>query len=198
MNRLSVLMLAAALLGAPAFAAAQQLELGGKAEQSFTLPEQPAQYVAKAYKGNEHEAKLGELAQKKGQSAEVRRYGQTLARDHRQFSQQLQTLARQNGWLLEEPKADNELARAMQLSNQALERKLNALHGEAFDQAFLSAMVEDHNFDLAKGKQAQRQYFETPALTRWLRQSEPILQQHLQQAYELLGKASNQAPMGQG
>jgi putative membrane protein len=97
-------------------------------------------FVNAASQGGIAEVKLGQLAAGKAQNPKVREFGQKMVDDH--------------------SKANNELAAIVQRKNltapsgltskdQALMDRLQGLSGAAFDKAYMSSMVKDHETDIA-------------------------------------------------
>ena len=88
---------------------------------------------------NTADIETGKLAAARGASKEVREFGAMLARDHEQVRAQGRALAARLG-VTPTPPADDQGARA----HAAAMKRLGALHGAAFDQAFLAHEVAFH------------------------------------------------------
>lgn len=99
------------------------------------LSKQDQQFVNQAYSINAGEVKLGELAQKKGTTPDVKDYGRRLAEDHRLGLEQLQRAAQ---------KDNIRLPTQLDQKHQELYQKLSQLSGPQFDQAYLEHMKEGH------------------------------------------------------
>jgi putative membrane protein len=86
------------------------------------------------------EVKLGQLAADKGNSEDVKQFGQKMVQDHTKLGEQMKGVAGQIG-----------VTPPTMLSpgDKALEAKLKMLSGDAFDKAYIQAMVKDHQTDLA-------------------------------------------------
>lgn len=97
-------------------------------------------FVSEALKGGMAEVKLGQLASEKGNSADVKEFGKKMVEDHTKLGDQMKSVAGDIGVT-----PPTELA----AKDDALEAKLKALSGNAFDKAYISAMVKDHEDDLA-------------------------------------------------
>jgi putative membrane protein len=76
------------------------------------------------------------------------------------------------------------LPMSMASESKALESRLNRLSGSAFDKAYISAMVEDHQKDVQKFERATRN-LSNPDLKQWATTTLPVLQEHLQQARQI-------------
>jgi putative membrane protein len=88
---------------------------------------------------NTWDVETGSLAAERGKSKQVRDFGAMLARDHRTVRQQGRDLAKKLGVTPTPPKDF-----AMAKDHAAAMTKLRALHGAAFDQAFLAHEVAYH------------------------------------------------------
>ena len=96
-------------------------------------------FVTAALRGGMAEVELGKLAVEKGSSDDVKQFGQKMVTDHTQLGDEMKQVAQQVG--ATQPSA-------LSASDQALEAKLKMLSGNAFDRAYIQAMVKDHETDL--------------------------------------------------
>ena len=125
-------------------------------------------FLRDAIKGDNSEIALGRLIAARGHSAQVRSFGNTLVSDHSMARGQVVALAREMG--VRPPTGIMPEARAER-------RKLERLHGRAFDFEVRRAMIMDHRKDIAK--------FEAQARTgerrtaRLAREQLPVLRKHL-------------------
>src|SRR4051812_49356954 len=88
---------------------------------------------------NTWDIQTGELAAKKGSTKEIRDFGAMLARDHKNVRQQGRDLAKKLNVTPTPPKPDQGA-----LDHAAAMKRLRALHGAAFDHAFLQHEVAFH------------------------------------------------------
>ena len=88
---------------------------------------------------NTWDIQTGELAEKKGSTKEIRDFGAMLARDHKNVRQQGRDLAKKLGVTPTPPKDF-----AMAKDHEAAMKKLEALKGKDFDEAFLAHEVAYH------------------------------------------------------
>jgi putative membrane protein len=135
----------------------------------------PAGTFLKTAAGADHaEVGAGNLAADRGASAAVKDYGRRLAGDHGAHLQKVQALAdRMHVSLPAGPPPDA----------RAEARRLERLHGRAFDRAFAQAMVTDHLKAIALFEaQARRGDRATSALAR---DTLPTLREHLRMARDL-------------
>jgi putative membrane protein len=96
-------------------------------------------FVKKALEGGVAEIQLGQLAQQKSQSDDVKQFGQKMVEDHTQLSEQMKPIAQQLG--VKDPKGPSK-------KDKQLMAKLEGLSGPQFDEAYIQAMVKDHKEDL--------------------------------------------------
>ncbi|HEX4285588.1 MAG TPA: DUF4142 domain-containing protein [Terracidiphilus sp.] len=97
-------------------------------------------FVKNAIEGGNAEVELGQMAMNRGSSQDVKQFGKKMVDDHTQLGEQMKTVAGQIG--VTPPKAIPAMAKAVEL-------KLKALSGDDFDQAYIKAMVKDHQQDLS-------------------------------------------------
>ena len=136
-------------------------------------------FMTEAIEGDLAEVNMGKLAQQKGQSDQVKQFGQALQQDHGDHLQKAQQLAQQNGITV--PSEPNK-------QQLAIYNRLDALQGNRFDQAFAKAMVRDHEKDIAKYK---KEAAAKSPLSDFAQQTVPVLQKHLDMARSLAsGKSS--------
>ncbi|MBX5480237.1 MAG: DUF4142 domain-containing protein [Myxococcaceae bacterium] len=196
MNKLSILTAALVLSGA-AFAA--DPAQGTSRSLTDLAPKDEKAMAEALHHANQSEIRLGKLAQQKGQSQAVKRFGQMMVTDHQKADQELLSLARTKGWkLADEPTATNQTERVMMAADKANEARLNALDGPLFDSAYLSMMVDDHDVDIMKVALGAKQ-FEGSELGKQLTRLLPTLEQHRQHAYQALGEVKpNPEALGMG
>lgn len=171
--RLSVpVAIAAMAFGTSALAQQPQQEpQQGQQSQQGQPPQQLGgrQFLMQAIQGDLAEIKLGELAQQKGQSDEVREYGAKLVQDHSKSLEEARQLAEAEG--IEVPEEPSPEA-------QQVHEQLMGLSGEEFDREFVRSMVEDHEKAVS--------LFETQAegsdtdTADYAEKTLPVLEEHLQ------------------
>ena len=134
-------------------------------------------FLHKAAAGGLAEIQLGQLASQKASSDDVKAFGQHMVMDHTQLNDELKPFAQQKGATI--PKK-------LSKKDQALYDKLNGMSGDAFDKAYLSAMVKDHQED-AKDFQTEANATTDPQLKATVQKGSEVIQQHLT-AVEQLAK----------
>jgi len=101
-------------------------------------------FVAKAAQGGMTEVELGKLAQEKGSSADVKQFGSHMDMDHSKANDELKALA---------TKDNIPVPSALDEKHQAAVKHLSSLSGPAFDKAYVSMMVKDHEKTVALFKE---------------------------------------------
>jgi putative membrane protein len=128
------------------------------------------QFLKEAIQADMAEVQVGQLAQQKGQSEDVKQFGQMLQQDHSQNLQQAQQLAQQHDVTAPaEPNAEQ----------KKMYDKLSKLSGQQFDRQFAKDMVADHKKDIAK---FQKEAKGSGPFAQFAQQTVPVLQKHLQTA----------------
>jgi putative membrane protein len=106
--------------------------------------EKPSQtFLKKAIEGNYAEVQMGQLAQQKGQSDDVKKFGQMLSDDHSAANQKAIDAAKSMG--VTPPDGPN-------AKQKAEYEKLQKMTGAKFDREFATHMVADHEKDIAEYK----------------------------------------------
>jgi len=129
-------------------------------------------FVDKAAQGGQAEVELGQLAADKGQSQQVKEFGQKMVQDHTKANDQLKQVASQEGITL---------PTSLDAKDKALKDRLEKLSGAQFDKVYMQHMVQDHKKDIADF-QKEAQSGKDPAVKNFAQQTLPVLQQHLQMA----------------
>lgn len=128
------------------------------------------EFVRKALEGGTAEVQLGQLAQQKSQSDDVKQFGQKMVEDHTTLGNQIKPIAQQMG--VKEPKGPSK-------KDKQLMAKLEALSGPQFDEAYIQAMVKDHKQDLKEFKN-EAQSAQDPNVKQAAQQGTGVISQHLQ------------------
>lgn len=98
-------------------------------------------FLQKAAGGGMAEVAFAKIALDKSQNQDVRNFAQKMIDDHTKLNDNLKPIADQLGV---QPPAE------APKEAQAKAEKLKKLDGDAFDKAYIKAMVEDHHKDLAE------------------------------------------------
>jgi putative membrane protein len=142
---------------------------GANADQSF---------FEGAAEGGMAEVETGKLAQSKGSSREVKRFGEMMVTDHTKANDRLMKIAADHGITL---------PTALNAEHQAMRTKLEGLSGAAFDKEYIQGQIRDHEATIALfkaeidgGQNADAKAFATETL--------PTVEAHLKRAKEIAAK----------
>lgn len=128
-------------------------------------------FVSKAMQGDNTEVQLGQLAQQKSQSQDVKQLAQKLVSDHSQMNQK---------WFDPEAKqlGVSESNKPSKKDKKMME-KLQGLSGSEFDTQYLTMMYKDHQKDL-KDYQDEANSTQDPNVKQLAQQGSKVIAQHLQ------------------
>jgi len=146
---------------------------GPAAAQSADQP-----FAREAAIGGMAEVALGNLAKEKASSADVKQFGDRMVTDHGKANDELKQWAQQKHVTL---------PAAIDGKHQATHDRLAKLSGEAFDKAYMSDMVMDHQHDVAAFKR-EAASGKDPDLKAWAAKTLPTLQDHLKMAQDTAAK----------
>ena len=130
-------------------------------------------FLTEAIQGNYAEAQMGELAQKNGQRADVKSFGQMLATDHNAANQKAMEAAKSLS--VNAPSGPD-------AKQKADHEKMAKMNGAAFDKMFAKHMVADHKKDIAAYQKASKKQ---DAAGQYAQGSLPTLQKHLEEAQKI-------------
>lgn len=145
----------------------------GGADTPGTLKGPDRAFLAEAMRGNRAEVELARLAQQKADSQAVRDLAKAIETDHQQANERLQSIAASVG------AADN--TTELEPKHRQLQDRLSRLDAAAFDKAYASEMVKDHQKDIRTYEKASRQV-QHADLKAYATETLPKLKQHLEQA----------------
>ncbi|MCC9136567.1 DUF4142 domain-containing protein [Pontibacter silvestris] len=156
-------------------------------EQEFedtSMEEQKASqsdFMTQAASSNMLEIQAGQLAQEKGQSQQVKGFGQMMVTDHEKATDQLKSLASQKSITLPDSMSQDHKDKLQSLRDKT---------GSDFDQSFMDLMVNSHQeavnlFDNAASD------LEDPDVKSFASSTLPTLRQHLDQANQIKDSMSN-------
>jgi putative membrane protein len=143
-------------------------------------------FLQKASEGGMAEVQLGQLAAQKGNSAEVKEFGQKMIEDHTRLNDQMKPIAGTLG--VNAPKHLNK-------ADQAEYEKLSNLSGDAFDQEYITDMVKDHRKDLHEFRREETAT-SNPDLKQAVSQAEQVISQHLSMIQSIAQQKGIQVPAG--
>jgi putative membrane protein len=138
-------------------------------------------FVTKALAGGETEVQLGQLAQEKSQSNDVKQFGQKMVNDHSQMADKwFKPVAQQLG--ISQVKGPSK-------KDQKEIAKLQGLSGADFDREYITMMVKDHQQDLKEFNE-EAQSSQNPNVKQIAQRGSSIIEQHLQ-LIEQIAKSHN-------
>jgi putative membrane protein len=155
-----------------AFAATPVLAKGKGHKSGKVLSDQT--FVAKAARGGMAEVELGRLALSRGSSDSVKKFGQRMVDDHGKANDELKSLAQTKNITLP---AD------MSAKEKALRDRLSKLKGDAFDRAYMQAMLADHRKDVNEFRM-ESQSGKDAEIKTWAGKTLPTLEDHLKMAQD--------------
>jgi putative membrane protein len=129
-------------------------------------------FLREAGYANLAEVQLGQLAEQKASSPEVKQFAKRMVSDHTKNDDQLKQVAQQEGLML-----PNKLS----ATDEATKTRLEKLSGKEFDHAYMLDMVRDHTKDVAKFKDQSKENI-SPTVKNYVDQTLPTLESHLKEA----------------
>jgi putative membrane protein len=147
---------------------------------------QDKMFLQKASEGGMAEVQLGQLAAEKGNSGEVKQFGQKMVEDHTRLNEQMKPIAGTLG--VDAPKHLNKV-------DQAEYDKLSGLSGDAFDHEYITDMVKDHRKDLHEFRREETAT-SNPELKQAVGQAEQVISQHLSMIQGIAQQKGIQVPGG--
>ena len=184
MKSLGEMFFGVALMVAPVMAKAQvgagrvdpdQLSKFGAPDTTGPQAAKDRLFLHEALAGGLAEAMLGQLAEQKGNTEDVKAFGKRMAEDHTALDEQLTPIAAQLG--TDAPKKPGK-------QDEKDYAKLNGLTGAAFDQEYLAYMVKAHEKDLS-AYQNELAVTNNAALKDAVNKGQAMIQQHLAIARKL-------------
>jgi len=143
-----------------------------------SLSEKDKEFVIEAAQGGMAEVSLGQMAAAKATNNDVKEFGNRMVTDHSKANDELKQLATNKGITLPaDPGADEKK------TEEALSKK----SGKAFDKAYMTDMVKDHEKDVAEFQKESKDA-QDPDLKAWVTRTLPTLQDHLKMAKQVASK----------
>ena len=126
-------------------------------------------FVSEALKGGQAEVEMGQLASQKGNSSDVKNFGERMVKDHTKMGEEMKTVASEEG--ITPPTSPTML-------QQVEIKKLKGLSGDDFDKEYIKTMVKDHESDLKEFKK-ESQDGKSPKVKDAATQGAEVISQHL-------------------
>jgi putative membrane protein len=139
---------------------------------------QDTKFLEKANQGSVDEIDLAQLALKKSNDDDVKAFAQKMIHDHQQLIDDMQRFSNEAG--LKTPEHPDAATEAEKL-------KLDVLTGNAFDKAYIKAMVEDHHKDLIEFL-AEEKATAYPAFRDAVEKGAKVVREHLEMIDQIAKK----------
>jgi putative membrane protein len=163
-------------------ALAAGMSISGFAQTPASMADQ--KFVKEAAVGGLAEVEMGKLAKDKGASDSVKQFGQKMVDDHSAVNEELKSLAKQK---------NIDVPTALDAKHQATVDRLSKLSGAAFDRAYSTEMVKDHEMDV-KEFQKESTSASDADVKNFASKNLPTLQEHLKMARDMSsGKSGTSA-----
>jgi putative membrane protein len=131
-----------------------------------SLSEKDKTFMKKAAKGGMMEVSMGQVAEQKGQSEDVKSFGKRMVTDHSKANDELKSIAAKKG---------------VQLPTKEHTSKWTS------DKAYIDMMVQDHEKDLAEFKEEATSGSD-PDVKKFADDTSKVIQEHLDLVKEIQGK----------
>lgn len=127
-------------------------------------------FIKKAADGGMTEVELGKVAEKNGQRDDVKSFGSQMVKDHGKAGDNLKSVA---------SKMNVTVPDKVSAKHRAMIDKMSKMSGAAFDTAYIKAMVEDHEKDVAEFEKARGQV-SNEDLKKFIDDTVPVIKGHLE------------------
>jgi len=147
-----------------------------------SAPKQPAEtagtdasFIQQAGQGGVAEVELSKLAEQKAKSGDVKKFAEHMVRDHTTNNRELEKIA---------SKENVALPKELDAEHAATRDRLASLKDEAFDKAYIDAMLEDHQKmgDLLKSSAGS---VSSDELRIYIKKTTAAVEAHLREANKL-------------
>jgi putative membrane protein len=148
-----------------------------------SVPNPDGNFMIEAARGGIAEVELGRLAGQRAATEPVRQFGQRMVMDHGAANQELMQLAQSKGVTLPQE---------MDAAHRATMDQLMTRSGPAFDQAYMTEMIRDHQGAAALFTRQAREG-QDAQVRAWAMKTLPTIQEHQRLAYDIHSRIA-QAP----
>jgi putative membrane protein len=142
-----------------------------------------SKFAMAAAHGGATEVELGKLAAEKGSDPAVKAFGQQMVDDHSKANDQLMSIGQQESMTLPSD---------MDMKQKTMYAKLKMLSGSAFDKAYVSDMVKDHEEDV-KEFTREANSGSDPKIKQFASATLPVIQGHLDKIKAIQAKIGGSA-----
>ncbi|ANE49774.1 DUF4142 domain-containing protein [Flavisolibacter tropicus] len=145
--------------------------------QAGSLQKKDVKFLVEAASASRMEIELGQLAQKKGASQQVKDYGAMIVRDHTKATEELKSVVASKGASIPD---------TLMPKHKALMDRLNGLEGAEFDKEYMAIMRDSHEKAIDEFEDETKDA-KDPDVKAFATKQLPVLQSHHQQAKEAKG-----------
>lgn len=142
-----------------------------------SLHKKDVKFLVEAASSSRMEIELGQLAQQKGTSQEVKDYGAMMVQDHTKATEELKALVSSKGASLPD---------TLMPKHRALMDRLSGLEGAEFDKAYMAVMRDAHENDIDEFEDETKDA-KDPDVRAFATKQLPVLQGHHQHAKDSKG-----------
>jgi putative membrane protein len=166
------------LLGIATIAACSTVFAQAPSPDQARTASQDTKFLEKANQGSVDEIDLAQIALKKATNPDVKDFAQKMVQDHQKLIDDMRPFDTEAG--VQPPAHPDAMAEALKL-------KLDVLSGDAFDKAYIKAMVEDHHKDLQEflSEEKSTGY---PAFKSAVTKGAGVVREHLQMIDQIAKK----------
>lgn len=156
------------------------------AASAFAQAPDDAQIASIVVTANQVDIDAGKLAESRGHAADVKAFGKQMVTDHTGVNKQAVALVTR----LKVTPQDNPTSESLKKEGQANLKKLEALHGAAFDKAYIEHEVAYHEQVIAALDKTLIPNAKNPELKTMLVDVRPAFVGHLEHARQIQAKLS--------
>ena len=147
----------------------------GPGRAANQIADSDREFLTEAASGGQMEVELGRTAATHAAHKRVKEFGRRMAADHSQANAQLKQIAARKKVTLPAEPADAHRQKVARLSQ---------LKGDEFDRAYMEEMVDDHEHDVEKFREASKEA-KDPDVKAFAAKTLPTLEAHLRMAKDV-------------
>ena len=140
-----------------------------------TVSEEDSKFAVDVASGGLMEVQLGELAQQKASSQQVKDFGKMMVRDHSKANDELKSIAGAKNITLPPAPGEDHMDHIKNLTEKT---------GKEFDKDYMKMMVDDHQEDIDKFEKCSKDA-KDPELKAFASKTLPTLREHLASAKKI-------------
>lgn len=149
-------------------------------QSTSSLSQSDKKFVDKAAEGGLAEVELGNLAARKATNPDVKSFAERMVKDHSHANEKLEQIATRDGI---------SVPHRLSAKDAMLKARLEKLHGQAFDKAYMENQLQDHKKDIAAFQQ-ESQDGQNRSVKEFATETLPTLQSHLREAESVAPKVN--------